>query len=604
MAFTGKKTRKVSKPKSDQMSDITQISAKYLTISDGEKTVHFKRLGYLNCPTLKSGRNSKAGEIESSDSLIDMERWPFVLEMYKTISSLDRTTRSKINIFHGLVVLIKICDQNRIADDYFSKNSIDLFVQDLKKRYINGVKGKTLKGIQNSVKVIVRELNLFNEKELSDLFYPFPNDHTSVPPYTDEEIKVIIKNLYKIFSCYRKHFLEGSVPECFPLYDENELVNMNGTAKGVARGTWNKKISSGHNSDTWKMDMVRAAYFIVCFFTGINRGPLLNLRVSDIKDCEFIEASRGKYQLTTIKGRQKGRQNLDEVGFTNRSKEFFESWMTIVKILDPSEDAYIFPIVVNGRCKRQDGSSIYNGLNNSFEALGLPRLNNQRFRATKASILLRATDSIFSTAEGLNNNPATVAKHYSDGDPIQNKIALAAVLDIRERTAQGESLSDSLEKSIFRFKDPIRQSTRTEASIPTSPLSLSGIRCTQPYSDKAKSLKRSLIDADLAEEYDEVACHKFLECFGCENHAIIAEEEDVWLMLSFRDVLLDVMSRPSINSTPGDLFVKISNTIESIISRLKEEFSDVYAAAKKRHMDAAHPLWASEDDFDLLKEMW
>lgn len=602
MAFEGKKTRKITKPISQEISEITPISAKYLTISDDEKTAHFRRLGYKNCPQIKGGRNVEFGKLDSSDSLLDMNRWPFVLEIHKTISGLDRTARSKINVFNGLVSHIKICDRNGIIDDYFSRSSIDLFVQDLKKRYINGTKGKTLQGVQNSLKIIVRELDLYSEKEISELFYSFPNDHTSVPPYTDEEIKLIVKNLYQIFYSYRKHILNGSIPENFPLYDENKLLNKTGATKRVIRSAWKRKVSSRNNSDTWKMDLVRSAYYIMCFFTGINRGPLLDLRVRDIEDCEFIESSRGKYILTTIKGRQKNKQNLDEIGFTKRAKDFFESWLIIAKKLDSSEDAFVFPKIVNGNCSRHDGSSIHLGLNHSFEACGLPRLKNQRFRATKASILLRATDSIFTTAEGLNNKPATVAKHYSDGDSTQNKIALASVLDVRDRTARGESLSDAIEKSIFRFKDPVRKSTCTTAPILSS--SPSGLRCTDPFGDKAMSLKSSLLDADLAKECNEVACYKFLECFGCENHAVIAEEEDIWLMLSFRDVLLNVMSRPSINSGPGDLFVKIANTIESILSELKEEFSDVYDAAIKRHIDAPHPLWASDDDFDLLKEVW
>ena len=601
MAFKGKKTRKISDPISDKY-EATLISVKHLTITDGDKTVYFKRLGYRNCPTFKVGRNDHNFASSSVENLIDMERWSFVLEMYKTISNLDRTPRSKINIFNGLVVLMQTCDKNSI-DNYLSRRSIELFVNELNGRYIKGIKGKTLQGVQNAIKIIVRELSLFSEKEISQIFFQFPNDHTSVPPYTDEEVKVIVKNLYQIFSCYRKHFLAGSVPENFPLYDERKL-NVASTPMGMVQGAWRKKVSSGNNKDTWKMDMVRTAYYLMCFFTGINRSPLLNLRIADVKDSEFVETSRGKYQVTTTKGRQKGRHNLDEVGFTKRSKDFFESWVTMVKILDPSEEAYIFPRVINGKCKRQDGASIYHGLNDSFEKLGLPRLSNQRFRATKASILLRATDSIFSTAEGLNNNPATVAKHYSDGNPVQSKMALAAVLDIRERTAQGESLSDAKDNSVFSYRDPIRKSAypKTTANIPT--LSPSGIRCTAPFGEKAKALKNSLIDAKLASDHDSVACHKFLECFGCENHAIIAEIEDVWLMLSFRDILLGVMSRPSINSIPGDILVKVAATVESILSRLQDEFIDVYNSAMKRYMDAPHPLWSSEADFELLREVW
>ncbi|SMF06725.1 hypothetical protein SAMN02745866_00511 [Alteromonadaceae bacterium Bs31] len=602
MAFKGKKTRKISDPTSENIAIVTPISVKNLTLTNGNSTVHFKRLGYHNCPNLKAGNGTNSAEFRGNEVLVDMGRWPFVIEMYQTIVNLDRTPRTKLNIFNGLVVLIQVCDQNSV-EDILSKNAVELFVDELKNRYMKGGKGKSLQGIQNAVKVITKEINLFNDLEAKNVFFQFPNDTTPVTPYTDLEVKQIVKNLYKIYSAYGKHLLEGSTPENFPLYDEDKLLK-SAPSIGFLRSRWRKKISTKNNIDTWKMDLVRSAYYLMCFFTGINHGQLSELKVLDITGGDFIESSRGKYILITTKNRQKGRQNLDEIGFTKRAKDFVESWVYMARILDSSETAILFPRVVNGKCYRQDGVSIYGGLNHSFQALGLPRLSNQKFRKTKASIIFRATDSIFSTAEGLNNNPETVARHYSDGNPVQSKMALAAVLDIRERTAQGESVSDAKENSVFSYRDPIRKSAypKTTANIPT--LSPSGIRCTAPFGEKAKALKNSLIDAKLASDHESVACHKFLECFGCDNHAIIAEIEDVWLMLSFRDVLLGVMSRPSINSMPGDILIKVAATVESILSRLQDEFIDVYSSAMKRYMDAPHPLWSSEDDFDLLREVW
>jgi len=241
-----------------------------------------------------------------------------------------------------------------------------------------------------------------------------------------------------------------------------------------------------------------------------------------------------------------------------------------------------------------------NAINHSFKALGLPTLTNQRFRKTKASLIMRATNSIFTVAEGLNNSPETVAKHY----PVSSEFSLSTMLNVRERTARGESLADAKENSVFNYSDPVRENSLNQQEIRYMPISSSGIRCKSPFGEKSLKLKQALIDSKIAKDTDGVACYKFLECFGCRHHAVIADMEDIWLMLSFRDVLLGVMTRPSINSVPGDLLVKISNTVESILLRIKIEFVDVYDLAIKRYMDGPHPLWSNENDFDLLMEIW
>ena len=140
MAFLGSKTRKTAKPTVLISPACTPISVKYMTLTDGLSTVHFKRLGYTNCPGINTRKKHGVNEFRSDEIIIDMGRWDFVGEMYQVISGLDKSPRTKLNIFNALVALIKFCDKREIPD-IFSPQAIELFVIDLKGRYLNGVKG-------------------------------------------------------------------------------------------------------------------------------------------------------------------------------------------------------------------------------------------------------------------------------------------------------------------------------------------------------------------------------------------------------------------------------------------------------------------------------
>ena len=302
MALLGKKTRKTVAPNIVTKPSSVPISAKYLTITDGYSTAHFKRLGYKNCPNIEHQSRAPHKEFRSNQNIIDMNRWDFVMEMYDIISKMEKRQRTKLNIFNALISLVELCDEEEVFS-FFSEVAIKLFVNHLKARYSKGVKGKTLQGIQTSIKAIIIELNEPKKNELIELFYPFPNDTNPIKPYTDQEVKTLVQNLYKIVSTYRKHLLESSIPKKFPLYDESKLISSK-VPDNYTRTSWNKKISTRNNSDTWKQDLVRAGYYLMCFFTGINNKQLLELKISDITTNQFIESSRGTYILSTIKNRQ------------------------------------------------------------------------------------------------------------------------------------------------------------------------------------------------------------------------------------------------------------------------------------------------------------
>jgi len=369
--------------------------------------------------------------------------------------------------------------------------------------------------------------------------------------------------------------------------------------KFISNGSAIRQTTYRNSSNVWKNDLVRAAYFITCLHTGINSSPLLGLKISDINEEPFQNSSRGTYILKTTKGRQSGKTNEIETAFTKKGKIFFDRWLNISKKLNSNTDGYIFPNLSKNEPSKMSSTNA-SSLNKYINDFGIPSFRSQRFRKTKASLIMRVTDSIFMVAQGLNNSVVTASKHYADGDPVTTEFSLASALYIREQTALGTSLDKAIKDSAFIFKDPIK-----EISANTKYKKLSnGLRCGGAFKEKSINIKNALIKEGIAKESEIVACHKFLECFGCMHHAVVAEVEDVWLLLSFSDIILESLTTPSINSKPTSLLQKVNSTIQVIIDRMRHEHKAVYSEAYQKYLDAPHPLWQDTNDIELMLDVY
>ena len=600
MAFIGNEKRKAIHIQKDLELDVLEIPIEQMTLKDDSHTAYFRRLGFKGCPKIKT-RSRGTIFVTDGQALQDMDRWEKVKELYSIMIKLDRRPRTKINIFNAMVSLIRHCDEREI-DDFYSVIAVRSYISKMKKRYLQGIKGKTLMQTQNSIKVVLSEVKPSLIDDLSNDFLTFASDTSPSLPYSDDELKKLVKALYKIFNEYKQCVLLDIVPEIHPLYCKETLIR-NGNFNYHTKSSWGKKLHSKNSYDTWRNDLIKTAFFLTSFYTGANESALLNLRLSDISTDTFNQVSGGSFILKTIKERQGGKENYLEIGFSKKAKEFFETWLLIRKILIKQDADFVFPQLVKNKATKSGSTRIATTLNNTFALLGLPLLSTQRFRKTKATLIMRATESIFSVAEGLNNSPDTVSKHYSNGVPELMEFSIAGALDVRQRTLQGESLDEAVLESAYHFKDPVREQfyLKNKLAIPNT-LS-NGLRCKDSFGEKAKQLKKSLVKAGLAKQKNKVACHKFLECFGCPYHAVIAEVDDIWLMLSFRDVILEVACQPSINSIPTTTLAKVTNTVESILERLKREFPRVYKSAEVKYSELPHPLWADKTDFNVLMEL-
>lgn len=602
LAFIGNEKRNIIDIKVSAKLSIIDSSIDKMLLRDDSHIAYFKRLGYKFCPHIKLRTNGNSFKLKEGEALIDMNRWGVIKELYFIMLQLELSPRTKINIFNAMAYLIKHCDENEIKD-FYSAHAIKSLISNLKSRLHQGIRNKTIMAIQYSIKVILFEINPSIIDDLKNDFLMLPDDSLPSKPYSDDELKQTVRALYKIFNAYRQCIFANTVPEIHPLYDE-ELLKNNNNFTCHTESSWRKKLYSEKSHDTWRNDLIKTAFYLTSFYTGANESALINLKLTDISTETFNQVSSGNFILKTVKERQKGKKNLLSIGFSRRAKEFFETWLLLRKIIIKQECDYVFPQLVKGKVTKTRPSSAATTLNNTLGLLGFPLLSTQRFRKTKAILIMRATESVFSVAEGLNNSPKTVSKHYANGVPEIMEFSLAGALDVRQRTVQGELLSKAIGESSYNFSDPIREQFYVQNKLDIPHTLSNGLRCKDSFGEKAKLLKNALVKAGLAKQKNKVACHKFLECFGCPHHAVIAEVEDIWLMLSFRDVILEVSCQPSINTIPTNILTKVVHTIESILERLKQGFTKEYKEAETKYSSSPHPLWSDKNDLNFLLELY
>lgn len=600
MAFLGNEKRKVTNAKITNPPSALPLPTDKLILRDDldSRRCYFKRLGYKYCPRMKKGA-SQEFQLSTDFELIDMGRWEVIRHCYNTILLMDRRFRTKAGYFSSLVMFFEHCDNNELEVD-FNYTTIISFINQLKKRYLENIRGTTISQTLSSFKILLNELKPALADQLKDDFLFVKDKSESIKPYTDLELKQIVRLLYVIFNKYRICIMNDSKPTVHPLLCDDSGNDFLGNP---FNGTHTFYVMRSRNS--WKNELVAVAFYLTSFYTGLNESQLLAIKFSDISNEHFERTSDGVYKLSTTKHRQRGRTNITTVGFSKRAKEFFDTWLSLSKLITNNTSDYVFSVYSLSKKKytAMSASQFSHQMNKRLKYFELPPLRTKRFRKTKATLIIRATESIFAVAESLNNSPDTVSKHYSDGVPEVMEFSIAGALDVRQKTIQGEPLDIAILESAYHFKDPIREEfyLKNKLNIPNT-LS-NGLRCNDSFGEKAKKLKKSLVKSGLANDKNKVACHKFLECFGCPYHAVIAEVDDIWLMLSFRDVILEISCQPSINSIPTTTLTKVTNTVESILERLKREFPDCYKSAEVKYSELPHPLWADKTDFDVLMEL-
>jgi hypothetical protein len=570
---------------------------------------HFKKLKYKGCPNI----SGVTLEFDTDQELICMGRESFVREMYQLMKL--KVNQSTSQRFYNLVDYLRWMDRNEllpINGDYFHSK--------LMTRYMDYWSRKTSKGasknLWNTHKAflswVLRKKGRNNEAiKLKKIRGSTLDINPQKALDLESELKPITKLLFKAYRVFKQHFLDGTKPDEHPLFDE-VLFNTEAIQQGwskVKKSSYKTAFKTTVIKSTDNNSFIQTSMMICFMFTGMNLTPLSRVK---IKELIFKEVQGGKYIIEAQKDRANYLEIDNSLGFSKHAKEFIESWKIIVfEMVNRDDNAPLFPYFTqNGNITTFEiaNTSPQAKINKLLGYIGLPTITAGRFRKTKLDTLLRVTESIYLVAIAANNSIQVISKSYSNGLESDHENSLAASLNAKFEISQGGDLKNSVSEAKFKFSDVLDdyeyknlrfgKDRSHESRTPT------GVRCTDNTQGSAQIINRALQRLEITPTDDEIICTDFLDCFECENHALVADTQDIWLMLSFKDTLQQLQQTPAINSMPNEKYSKVFNTIESILYRFYEKSIKNYKKAEELHKESVHPLYSTVYSLNDLLEIF
>jgi hypothetical protein len=599
MAFQ-KKSKRVQplKPKDKELSkNVTPLSLEDAVLTfDGHKT-YFKRLRYKGCPKLNHAGKA-IGEFPEATVLELMHRDAFVREIHNILSKCSDKARTGHNHFMRLISYVSALDQDGRNTD-FSEENVLWYINFLQEKVLkNEIKVSTYSEFKGSIIYFLRQLNCHS---LIRKIPPAKGVAESVTPHptlSDDDLIKIAKKLMHSYKLFASHVISGTELSICPLFDEEELKNHGLSEEQIDRLRFNAKRRITHAN--WQNQLSRLALMIVALWTGANLGPLCQLKRHD---AVFRNGDGDNYRFNSVKARALYAEQELGFGFVKRTKQFIENWLLVSEKFSADENSPLFPIYERGGAiiSTKGYLNPQIPINKALKYHGYPNITTSTFRKTRSNIMMRAYNDVFKVAEANNSSVETVAKDYLHGVPEHHQMRLAGAFSAQQKISSGIEKSTAIEESILTFKDPFtkdewkKKNNRSATKTPT------GFRCTDPFGKKAAS---SLKAYDGFSGASHGACVDFLGCFECSNHALVAETDDIWLMLSFKDSILETMSRPSFNSSPGERFEKISRAVDSILERYKKTDQAAFREAVSLNNAKPHPLYDSAASIDDLLELY
>lgn len=586
----------------------------------GRGKFFFGRLKYKGVPQCRRGRFSTSKNFYVTTELIDMKRDGFIRMIYGHVANnFTSTTKTYCD---QIVRYIAYLDENHLVPfdgDYFSNEFTHRYIKQLKEQAKAGIKPTLAINARCAISFFLKALERHNDSKALPEVPNIKNPTQGVD--IEKVIKPATRALSRAYRVFCEHIRDDTLPDIHPIYNEvefNAWAEQSGLSL-TARVKYfclfkNAVMNYDASFIEDEVDAIRyrrlATYngasrcaALLCFIlTGANFKPLLSMRRSDVK---FKQVHGARYVFESTKGRAGYREQDNALGFSKRTKEFVESWLDVTSFhSENNPEDWLFPYffysgeVTNCANSRAD---IYK-INKLLKYHGIPHINSTKLRKTKADTLMKVTEEVFLVAMSMNNEIKTVQASYTSGLEQDHERNLAAAMDAQHSLSQGEPLSSAVSKSKFKFKDVLSEYEYKERLRPAA-LTPIGIRCESDKSMK-RLIKRQLksINIDLPEE--EQKCTNFFDCFGCENHILVASVDDIWMMLSFYEVLLSLCSAHSLNSVPKKKFTDLVIQIESALARLKEKDRKSFYDAKEKLKNAQHPLYETVRSLEDLVEVF
>jgi hypothetical protein len=559
----------------------------------------FKRLIYIGCPKLKNyGENDFVDGID----LIDANREHFVREMYTLINNLVISNQPIRRIFEGLLKYVQHCDSNSGLEILSQESFLDYSLS-IRNKFASGdislgaarVERGNLYALYKEIYDTQRLYAL--RKEVGNFKSREGDESKGHKTLSDGEVSKIGKKMLYAYKELAKHLIEGSTPKIYPLFNEDEFIKIGWSTEEVRdiEKSFIKMVTTGN----WVNGLSKLALMILSMWTGGNLTVLSRLKKSDIS---FNKLNGDHYSLKSIKSRAGYKEVILSIGFTKRTKEFIENWIFLSNKINQDIDAPLFPVYKrNGELDEFGLKYPQRQFNVVLDYFKLPNINTSVFRKTRSNIMYRAYEDIFLVADANKSNPETVSKAYLHGVSEVNQMAVTGALEAKMLLVKGTDKATAIEQATYRIKDPLTEKEWQEKKRKTLSITMSGLRCSSP---KGEIAKKSLRPYRGMTETNSGFCVDFLSCFSCEYHALIAEVDDIWLILSFKDTVIESLDRPSFNSAPTEKFNNVLTAVNYALSRLEEKAPDNFKLAVLKNNNSPHPLYNEDSSIDDLIEVY
>ncbi|MCF2899763.1 hypothetical protein L1267_04965 [Pseudoalteromonas sp. OFAV1] len=571
---------------------------------------YFKRLKYKGCPAI----SVKGQEFKTGQELIDAGRDDFVRECYRLMS--ENVNRTTLGHFYGLTHYLKWIDatnQQVPKDGYLAIELIDTYMGWCQQQ--NKLGSMSIPNYRERKSVISWLLRQTNHSQEAARLPTIKGVRASMQHHKaldlESELKPTVKALFRAYNVLLKHFNEKTTPDLHPLYDE-ELVEKEATKRKLKgrtlagyRGVFKKALCQVHPNNI----ITKVAMMLTYMFTGMNTKPLAGMRIADVS---FKEVQGGNFILNSVKGRAGYQEQDNAMGFSTHAKRFIESWLNVAKIMaEGDEEAYLFPYFTKDNevvSYNQTQGKAYRTINGLLARMGLTEITPSKLRKTKSDTLYRVTESVYLVAMSNNNSMEVTARTYIHGTTKEHAKNLSAAMSAKLSIVRGQDVNEAVEEAKFYHGDILddyeyqrlrKGEDRThEARTPT------GTRCNDNRKGAASLINKSLKKAGVITDKHEEVCTDFLQCFSCDEHAFVTDVDDIWLMLSFKETLKQLLQTPSINSMPERKYTDLLQTITSVLEGFQEKNKANYNQALEVSKEKPHPLYSNVYSLNDLLEIF
>jgi len=541
-----------------------------------EGVIDFNRLRYRGAP--KNRELKKGGAILANR---DTE----VLCWYQKFATANEYTDITLNGYFGnLTFYVALIDSANLKLD--STDAVELFEISL----IEHVRlGKHSVGwarkVHSGVKTLFKMFGWSSIKYFS--IYPiFKREFLPTPAYSDTEIKEILKILTCLFNQ-----LHSSISKDIELH-----LNAHNRQKTCKLSFSGRSVNvSGAITKYFCM-----SYFLMSYYTWANMFCLLKLKRPKKKQTD----TGTWYSQTVEKKRARKFVNI-ELGDNNSTiipkhgLRILEKIIKISVLVSPVKDRLFHAMHRNKVIALESNhlTAFTNWIIKNFNLKGdngWPlRLQSKRFRATGSSRFLAFTNDQISTSILLGNTPNVVSKYYSSGNAHDNETQLQAVSRVLENSAKCSNVDDAINKTkedlnveVLPYDAFIRRFT----GVATPEKTIIGTGCKDPFSDHSINYSRK--NKTLIPENATIACADITHCFKCENQVIIEDVDDIWCLLSFKEVLSESsyehVNAQHFNKNYAETIALIEHACFRVAPKIRRQ------AENKLKKLGRHPLWSNE----------